>query len=232
MTYDQHDYEMDNGKPRPINQDMLHGLSIVEHECPDPMQGHSAEANGNVCLPDNQLVTSDSRSKQHDSMRLESVGVAQNEQQQHQDVMVQEEAPLPQLDEQEQEAAQLEEQQQQYLDELEEEEEEEEEEAAAALQEQQDQDNLEQAVAWLRSENECVAACAMDIVAQYVSVNGENSVLRACAVELDDRLRSVNEVLHVIEEFSGVAMDIQEEPQEEDNQPLEPWHLLCLAASV
>ncbi|TVU49827.1 hypothetical protein EJB05_01165, partial [Eragrostis curvula] len=47
MTYDQHDYEMDNGKPRPINQDMLHGLSIVEHECPDPMQGHSAEARVN-----------------------------------------------------------------------------------------------------------------------------------------------------------------------------------------
>jgi hypothetical protein len=62
-------------------------------------------------------------------------------------------------------------------------------------------------------------------------VEQENSVLRARAAELADRLRSVNEVLRVVEEFSGVAMDIQD-GLPVDDPLLRPWQLPCPAAAM
>lgn len=55
----------------------------------------------------------------------------------------------------------------------------------------------------------------------FVQVDNMNNVLRAQAMELTDRLRSLNSVLHIVEEVSGLAMDIPEIP----DPLLKPWEL-------
>ncbi|KAL0547520.1 hypothetical protein IC582_017457 [Cucumis melo] len=55
----------------------------------------------------------------------------------------------------------------------------------------------------------------------FVQVDNMNNVLRAQAIELTDRLRSLNSVLHIVEEVSGLAMDIPEIP----DPLLKPWEL-------
>ncbi|KAF7070979.1 hypothetical protein CFC21_076402 [Triticum aestivum] len=92
------------------------------------------------------------------------------------------------------------------------------------LRKQQHLDELVQEVARLKAENARVLARANDITGQFVRVDQENTVLRARAAELGDRLRSVNQVLRVVEEFSGVAMDIQEECPPDDPL-LRPWQI-------
>ena len=99
------------------------------------------------------------------------------------------------------------------------------------LRKQQHLDELVQEAARLKEENARVLARANDIAGQYVRVEQENTVLRARAAELGDRLRSVNEVLRVVEEFSGVAMDIQEECPPDDPL-LRPWQIPCPAAAM
>ena len=99
------------------------------------------------------------------------------------------------------------------------------------LRKQQHLDELVQEAARLKAENARVLARANDIAGQYVRVEQQNTVLRARAAELGDRLRSVNEVLRVVEEFSGVAMDIQEECPPDDPL-LRPWQIPCPAAHM
>ncbi|EXB28592.1 Ocs element-binding factor 1 [Morus notabilis] len=53
----------------------------------------------------------------------------------------------------------------------------------------------------------------------YVQMESTNDVLRAQIMELTDRLRSLNAVLHVIEEVSGLAVDIPEIP----DPLMRPW---------
>ncbi|KAK9704786.1 hypothetical protein RND81_07G010900 [Saponaria officinalis] len=57
----------------------------------------------------------------------------------------------------------------------------------------------------------------------YIGIESENNVLRAQIMELTDRLRSLNSVLHIVEEVSGLAVDIPEIP----DTLLEPWQLPC-----
>jgi len=64
-----------------------------------------------------------------------------------------------------------------------------------------------------------------ELVQEVARLQAEN------AAELGDRLRSVNEVLRVVEEFSGVAMDIQEEIPADDPL-LRPWQLPYPAAAM
>jgi hypothetical protein len=99
------------------------------------------------------------------------------------------------------------------------------------LRKQQHLDELVQEAARLQAENARVAARAADFAAQHQRVEQENTVLRARAAELADRLRSVNEVLRVVEEFSGVAMDIQD-GLPVDDPLLRPWQLPCPAAAM
>ncbi|KAK9685003.1 hypothetical protein RND81_10G248900 [Saponaria officinalis] len=62
----------------------------------------------------------------------------------------------------------------------------------------------------------------IDAVSQlYVGVASENNVLRAQMMELTDQLRSLNSVLQIIEEVSGLNMEISD-------TLLEPWQLPCL----
>ncbi|XP_023525883.1 bZIP transcription factor 53-like [Cucurbita pepo subsp. pepo] len=53
----------------------------------------------------------------------------------------------------------------------------------------------------------------------FVQVDNMNNVLRAQAMELTDRLQSLNSVLQIVEEVSGLAMDIPEIP----DPLLKPW---------
>lgn len=46
----------------------------------------------------------------------------------------------------------------------------------------------------------------------YVAIESANNVLRAQAMELTDRLQSLNSVLQIIEEVNGFALDIPEIP--------------------
>ncbi|TYJ09149.1 hypothetical protein E1A91_A11G121100v1 [Gossypium mustelinum] len=53
----------------------------------------------------------------------------------------------------------------------------------------------------------------------YIEMQSANNVLRAQAMELTERLRSLNSVLQVVVEADGYAIDIPEIP--------EPWQLPC-----
>lgn len=58
---------------------------------------------------------------------------------------------------------------------------------------------------------------------KYVEVESANNVLRAQAVELTDRLRSLNSVLEIVEVVSGLAVDIPEVP----DPLMKPWQIPC-----
>lgn len=62
----------------------------------------------------------------------------------------------------------------------------------------------------------------------YVQIESANNVLRAQIMELTDRLRSLNDVLYVIEEVSGLAVDIPEVP----NPLMEPWQHSTLVQPI
>ncbi|KAL8527222.1 hypothetical protein ACS0TY_005195 [Phlomoides rotata] len=57
----------------------------------------------------------------------------------------------------------------------------------------------------------------------YLNFASENNVLRAQVSELTDRLRSLNSVLQIASEVSGLALDIPAIP----DTLLEPWQLPC-----
>ncbi|PIM98830.1 hypothetical protein CDL12_28689 [Handroanthus impetiginosus] len=57
----------------------------------------------------------------------------------------------------------------------------------------------------------------------YINFASENNVLRAQVAELTDRLRSLNSVLQIASEVSGLAFDIPDIP----DTLLEPWQLPC-----
>ncbi|KAK6239477.1 hypothetical protein QUC31_004946 [Theobroma cacao] len=64
----------------------------------------------------------------------------------------------------------------------------------------------------------------INVTAQrYIEMASANNVLRAQAMELTDRLRSLNSVLHIVEEVNGFDVEIPEIP----NPLLEPWRLPC-----
>lgn len=57
----------------------------------------------------------------------------------------------------------------------------------------------------------------------YLGFASDNNVLRAQLAELTDRLRSLNSVLQIASEVSGLAFDIPDIPE----TLLEPWQLPC-----
>lgn len=58
---------------------------------------------------------------------------------------------------------------------------------------------------------------------RYSQIESANNVLRAQAMELTERLRSLNSVLQIVEEVSGLNMDIPEIP----DPLMKPWQLPC-----
>ncbi|KAL5700897.1 hypothetical protein ACHQM5_026296 [Ranunculus cassubicifolius] len=84
-------------------------------------------------------------------------------------------------------------------------------------------DELLNQVTQLQKENNDILQRVNATSQVYVNVESENSILRAQMTELSDRLQSLNSVLHLIEEVSGLNMDIPEIP----DPLLKPWHLPC-----
>lgn len=58
---------------------------------------------------------------------------------------------------------------------------------------------------------------------RYIEIESANNVLRAQAMELTDRLRSLNSVLQIWGEVSGLSVEIPEIP----DPLMKPWQLPC-----
>lgn len=58
---------------------------------------------------------------------------------------------------------------------------------------------------------------------RYTEMESANNVLRAQTMELTERLRSLNSVLHMWGDISGLSVEIPEIP----DPLLEPWQLPC-----
>lgn len=78
MTYGQPDYEMENGRPKPINQGVFQGLSMLEPGFTYLMQGQIGEEKRNVCQTVDQQENFDSATKQCKLKRIGSLRVTQN----------------------------------------------------------------------------------------------------------------------------------------------------------
>ena len=96
------------------------------------------------------------------------------------------------------------------------------------MRKQQHLDDLLSQVAQLKEENGQILMQVNLFTEQYVRLESENTVLRTQVMELTDRLRSLNSVLHLVEELSGMAMDIPEIP----DPILKPWQLPCPAQPI
>lgn len=93
------------------------------------------------------------------------------------------------------------------------------------MRKQQHLDDLVSQVALLKEENSQISMQIDLFTRQYVRLESENRVLSTRVMELTDRLRSLNSLLHIVEEFGGMSMDIPELP----DPFLKPWHLPCPA---
>ncbi|KAJ8900409.1 hypothetical protein K2173_025186 [Erythroxylum novogranatense] len=73
----------------------------------------------------------------------------------------------------------------------------------------------------LKSENNHLEEIINTRSQYYVQVESDNNVLRAQAMELTERLASLNSVLHLCQEVNGYSLDIPEIP----DPLLKPWQL-------
>lgn len=95
---------------------------------------------------------------------------------------------------------------------------------------QQHLDELVGQVSQLKEENARISMQVGVIMERFLRVDSENAVLHAQLAELTGRLQSVNSVLRMVEEFSGVDMDIQEIMIPD---PLMcPWQIPCPAQPI
>jgi len=91
------------------------------------------------------------------------------------------------------------------------------------MKKQQRVDDLIKQASQLQNENKLISQKIDTVTQMFVGVANDNNVVRAQLSELTDRLHSLNSVLHIAEEVSGLAMDIPEIP----DALLEPWQLPC-----
>ncbi|OMP06523.1 hypothetical protein CCACVL1_01532 [Corchorus capsularis] len=75
----------------------------------------------------------------------------------------------------------------------------------------------------LQKDNSRVSEAINVATQRYIEMESANNVLRAQAMELTERLRSLNSVLHIVEEVSGYDVEIPEIP----DPLLKPWQLPC-----
>ncbi|RRT82263.1 hypothetical protein B296_00010172 [Ensete ventricosum] len=96
------------------------------------------------------------------------------------------------------------------------------------MRKQQRLDDLMNQAAQLKHQNSQIDAQINLATQQYITVESENAILRAQLRELAERLHSVNSILRMVEEVSGMAMDIPEIPI----PLLKPWQLPCTAQPI
>ena len=91
------------------------------------------------------------------------------------------------------------------------------------MRKQQHVEGLTGQVTQLENEKKIMEDKINSVSSMYIGLVSQNNVLRAQLAELTDRLISLNSVLQIAEEVSGLAMDIPEIPE----MMLEPWQLPC-----
>lgn len=96
------------------------------------------------------------------------------------------------------------------------------------MKKQQHVDKLLAEMSQLQSQNKVAMQKINEVTDKFVGAASENNVLRAQLSELTDRLYSLNSVLHIVEEVSGLAMDIPQVP----DTLMEPWQLPCPAQPI
>lgn len=91
------------------------------------------------------------------------------------------------------------------------------------MRKQKHLDELITQVTQLQTENSQIMT-RVDVATQhYMKMDSENIILRTQVMELTERLQSLNSCLLIVEEVSGMAMDIPEIP----DPLMRPWQLPC-----
>ncbi|XP_022890525.1 bZIP transcription factor 53-like [Olea europaea var. sylvestris] len=96
------------------------------------------------------------------------------------------------------------------------------------MRKQQHLDEMVGQVSQLQTENSLLSQKINNTTELYLGVASENNVLRAQLAELTDRLRSLNSVLEIVSDVSGLVLDIPDIP----DTLLEPWQLPCPIHSI
>ncbi|CAI9767860.1 unnamed protein product [Fraxinus pennsylvanica] len=91
------------------------------------------------------------------------------------------------------------------------------------MRKQQHLDEMVGQASQLQNENNLLSQKINNTTQLYLGVASENNVLRAQLAELTDRLRSLNSVLEIVSDVSGLAVDIPDIP----DTLLEPWQMPC-----
>ncbi|XP_077240372.1 bZIP transcription factor 53-like [Tasmannia lanceolata] len=91
------------------------------------------------------------------------------------------------------------------------------------MRKQKHMDDLISQINQLKTENNQIVMQVNFAIQQYMKVDAENTILRTQVMELTERLKSLNSVLYIMEEISGLAMDIPEIP----DPLMRPWQLPC-----
>ncbi|XP_058082587.1 bZIP transcription factor 53 [Magnolia sinica] len=91
------------------------------------------------------------------------------------------------------------------------------------MRKQKHLDDLLTQVTQLKTENNQISKRVDFATQHFLNLDSENTILRTQVMELTDRLQSLNSVLHIMEEVSGLSMDIPEIP----DPLLRPWQLPC-----
>lgn len=93
------------------------------------------------------------------------------------------------------------------------------------MRKQQRMDELIGEVSWIQEENKKLSQKIEAATQLHLNIASNNNVVRAQLAELTDRLRSLNYVLQIASEASGLVVEIP------DSLP-EPWQLPCPIQSV
>lgn len=91
------------------------------------------------------------------------------------------------------------------------------------MKKQQRMDELIGEVGQIKEDNKKLGEMIDSTSHLYLNVASNNNVLRAQVAELTERLRSLNSVLEIASDVSGLALDIPEIP----DTLHEPWQLPC-----
>ncbi|KAG4138411.1 hypothetical protein ERO13_D07G132900v2 [Gossypium hirsutum] len=91
------------------------------------------------------------------------------------------------------------------------------------IRKQKQLEDLVNEVSALQKDNSQLSEKINVATQRYAEMECANNVLRAQAMELTERLRSLNSVLHIVEEVSGYAVDIPEIP----DPLMKPWQIPC-----
>ncbi|GLT42636.1 hypothetical protein SLA2020_166260 [Shorea laevis] len=91
------------------------------------------------------------------------------------------------------------------------------------MKKQKQLEDLLNEVNTLKNENSQLVQSVSIVSQRYAEIEGANNILRAQAMELTERLESLNSMLQIVGEDNGPAMDIPGALE----SLMEPWQLPC-----